>query len=102
MMPWPLHIWWQCRSGLLLYKVKQQNCAQVPKLVVGFTAEKFLADKGCDTEAILEQAAKQGMLPAIPPKKASTKNNATTTGSVCAQGIPRLRVTFVRNIRKDS
>jgi Transposase and inactivated derivatives len=38
-------------------------------LIDGFTAEKLLADKGYDTDAILAQAEKQGMSPVIPPKK---------------------------------
>ncbi len=32
-------------------------------------AEHLLADRGYDTNAIIEQAEKQGMKPVIPPKK---------------------------------
>jgi transposase len=35
----------------------------------GIAAEHLLADRGYDTNAILEQAAKQGMEPVIPPRK---------------------------------
>ena len=35
----------------------------------GITAEHLLADRGYDTDAILQQAAKQGIKPVIPPKK---------------------------------
>jgi transposase len=35
----------------------------------GVTAEHLLADRGYDANAILEQAAKQGMKPVIPPRK---------------------------------
>jgi len=35
----------------------------------GIAAEHLLADRGYDTNAILEQAAKQGMKPVIPPRK---------------------------------
>ena len=35
----------------------------------GLSAEVLLADKGYDTDAILEQAKNQGMKPIIPPKK---------------------------------
>ena len=35
----------------------------------GIAAEYLLADRGYDTDAILQQAAKQGMKPVIPPKK---------------------------------
>lgn len=33
------------------------------------TAEHFLADRGYDSDAIVEQAEKQGMQVVIPPKK---------------------------------
>ena len=33
------------------------------------TAEHLLADRGYDTNAILEQATQQGMKPVIPPRK---------------------------------
>ena len=35
----------------------------------GFTAEALLADKGYDTDAIIEQAVRQGMEAVIPPKR---------------------------------
>lgn len=38
-------------------------------MIDGFTAEKLLADKGYDTDAILDQAESQGMTPVIPPKR---------------------------------
>jgi len=38
-------------------------------LIEGLSAEHLLADKGYDTDAILETAKKQGMTPVIPPKK---------------------------------
>jgi transposase len=45
------------------------DCTQASRLIEGLTAEALLADKGYDTDAILEQARKQGMQPVIPPKK---------------------------------
>ena len=44
------------------------DCTQAAPLIDGFTAENLLADKGYDTDAIIEQAQKQGMSPVIPPK----------------------------------
>jgi len=41
-------------------------------LIEGLSAEHLLADKGYDTDAILEQAKSQGMNPVIPPKKNRT------------------------------
>ena len=35
----------------------------------GLSAEHLLADRGYDTNAILEQAARQGINPVIPPRK---------------------------------
>ena len=45
------------------------DCSQAIALIDGFTAENLLADKGYDTDTILEQAERQGMTPVIPPKK---------------------------------
>src|ERR1700743_2661974 len=45
------------------------DCTQASRLIEGLTAEALLADKGYDTDAILEQAQNQGMKPIIPPKK---------------------------------
>ena len=44
------------------------ECTQASTLIDGITAEYLLADKGYDSDAILEQAEKQGMEPVIPPK----------------------------------
>lgn len=38
-------------------------------MIEGLTAEALLADKGYDTDAIVQQAKNQGMEPIIPPKK---------------------------------
>lgn len=38
-------------------------------MIEGIAAHHLLADRGYDTNAILEQAAKQGISPVIPPKK---------------------------------
>ena len=45
------------------------DCTQAVALIDGFTAENLLADKGYDTDAVLERAASQGMAPVIPPKR---------------------------------
>jgi transposase len=41
-------------------------------LIEGLTADYLLADRGYDTNAIVEQATRQGMAPVIPPKKNRT------------------------------
>ena len=38
-------------------------------MIDGFTAENLLADKGYDTDAILDLAKSQGMTPVIPSKR---------------------------------
>jgi len=45
------------------------DCTQAGKLIEGLTAENLLADKGYDTDAIIGQAAGQGMKAQIPPKR---------------------------------
>ncbi|PTY02772.1 IS5 family transposase [Verrucomicrobia bacterium LW23] len=45
------------------------DCTQAEPLIDGLTAEVLIADRGYDTNAILDQAARQGMAAVIPPKK---------------------------------
>jgi transposase len=45
------------------------DCTQASKLIEGLTAGHLLADKGYDSDAIIEQAKLQGMQPVIPPKR---------------------------------
>ena len=48
------------------------DCTQARRLIEGIDADHLIADKGYDTDAILEQAAVQGMNVVIPPKKNRT------------------------------
>ena len=45
------------------------DCTQAGRLTEGLTAEHLLADRGYDSDAIVEQAEAQGMNPVIPPRK---------------------------------
>ncbi len=45
------------------------DCTHAGRLIEGLSAAYLLADKGYDTDAILAQAAAQGMVAVIPPKK---------------------------------
>lgn len=45
------------------------DCTQAGYLIAGLTAEQLLADKGYDSDAIIEQAESQGMQVVIPPRK---------------------------------
>ena len=45
------------------------DCTQAGRLIEGVTAEYLLADRGYDSDAIVEQANRQGMEAVIPPRK---------------------------------
>ena len=45
------------------------DCTQAVQWIEGLSAEPLLADKGCDRDAIVEQATAQGMSAVIPPRK---------------------------------
>ena len=45
------------------------DCTQASSLIEGITAEHLLADRGYDSNALIEQAEQQGMKAVIPPKK---------------------------------
>ena len=45
------------------------DCTEACRLIEGLTAEALLADKGYDTDVIIEQTKNQGMRPIIPPKR---------------------------------
>lgn len=45
------------------------DCTQAVALIEGLSAEALLADRGYDTDAIIEQASLQQMAIVIPPKK---------------------------------
>jgi len=48
------------------------DCTLASQLIEGITAEYLLADRGYDSDAIVEQAEKQGMKAVIPPRKNRT------------------------------
>ena len=48
------------------------DCTQASRLIEGLDADYLLADRGYDSNAIIEQARKQGMEAIIPPKKSRT------------------------------
>ena len=45
------------------------DCTQAIALIDGFTAENLLADRGYDTDALIEAAVLAGMQVVIPPKR---------------------------------
>ena len=48
------------------------NCTQADRLIEGLGADYLLADRGYDSNAIIEQARRQGIKAVIPPKKNRT------------------------------
>jgi transposase len=54
---------------ILITQGTTADCTQASKLIDGIAAAHLLADRGYDTNAIVEQAEMQGMKPVIPPKK---------------------------------
>ena len=47
----------------------EADCTHASKLIEGISADHLLADKGYDSDAVVEQASKQGMKVHIPPRK---------------------------------
>lgn len=45
------------------------DCTHAAHRINGLSADDLLADKGDDTDAIVDRAKRQGMIPVIPPKK---------------------------------
>ena len=45
------------------------DCTQAGRLIEGFDADYLLADRGYDSDTIIEQARKQDMEAVIPPKR---------------------------------
>jgi transposase len=54
---------------ILVTKGTTADCTQAGRLIEGITAEYLLADRGYDSDAIIEQAQHQGMTAVIPPRK---------------------------------
>ena len=54
---------------ILVTEGTRADCAQASTLIEGLSAEHLIADKGYDSDAIVEQAQRQGMQAQIPPRK---------------------------------
>ena len=54
---------------VLVTEGTRADCTQASRLIEGMDADHLIADKGYDTDAILEQAAARGMNAVVPPKK---------------------------------
>ena len=45
------------------------DCTPAGRLIEGLSADSLLADRGYDSNALIDQATNQNMAPIIPPKK---------------------------------
>ena len=54
---------------VLATEATRADCAEASTLIEGLSAEHLIADKGYDSDAIVEQAQHQGMRAQIPPRK---------------------------------
>ena len=54
---------------ILVTSDTEADCKHASKLIEGISAEHLLADKGYDSDALVEQARQQGMKAQIPPRK---------------------------------
>jgi transposase len=45
------------------------DCTKTQELIKGFSADYLLADRGYDSDSVIDLAAQAGMTPVIPPKK---------------------------------
>ena len=54
---------------ILVTEATRADCSLAGELIGGLAAEHLIADKGYDSDAIEEQAERQGMRAVIPPRK---------------------------------
>src|SRR5512143_1338622 len=55
-------------SRVVMTEGTRADCTQAGRLIKGISADHLIADKGSETDAMLEQAAVQGINAVIPPK----------------------------------
>ena len=54
---------------MLITEGTRADCSQAEHLIEGIDAEYLLADKGYDSDKIIEKAKEGGMTPVIPPRR---------------------------------
>jgi len=54
---------------VIITRGSKADCTQAGRLIEGLSADYLLADRGYDSNAILDQARDQGMEAVIPPRK---------------------------------
>ena len=59
---------------ILITEGTRADCSQTEHLIEGIDAEYLLADKGYDSDKIIEKAKEGGMTPVIPPRRSRLIN----------------------------
>jgi transposase len=54
---------------MLITEGTRADCTQAAELIAGIDAENLIADRGYDTDEIINEARKAGMEAVIPPKR---------------------------------
>lgn len=54
---------------IIVTEATRADCSEAGALIEGLTAGHLIADKGYDSDAIVERAREQKMEPVIPPRK---------------------------------
>ena len=54
---------------ILITEGTSADCTKAQELIQGFSATYLLADRGYDSDSIIDLAVQSGMTPVIPPKK---------------------------------
>ena len=54
---------------IIATEATRADCTQAQDLIAGIPAQHLIADKGYDSDSIVEQAKTQGMRAVIPPRK---------------------------------
>jgi transposase len=75
------------------------GCTQAGGLVEGIEAENPIADRGYDSDAIVEMAGAAGMEPVIPPR---CNRKEQRQYDECLYRLRRLADTELRQIRRNS
>ena len=71
---------------IIITKGTAADCGQTEKLIDGIKAKILLADRGYDSDAIVEKAGNAGMKAVIPPRK-TVKSSESTTLNCTSYGI---------------
>lgn len=67
---------------IIITEGTRADCTQADRLIEGLDADYLLADRGYDSNAIIEQARRQGIKAVIPQRKTAQHKGFTTKNSI--------------------